>query len=379
MLAANPTAPVQPARQPEILALTALRGIAAWWVALYHLNGVVAWPAPFQAVLNQGTLAVELFFIMSGFVLGRQYLLHFAGGVGGRRYWWFIGIRLARVYPLHLVMMMTFLALPLTLHLSGRPPVPTYAWWDFWCGLFLVQDWGFSAGLRWNTPSWSISAELFFYLLFPFLAFGVAKLSRNAGWMWALAGALLLANALNGWYWGGLLAHEGRAGVIICCLGAGLGLWLAPTSIRHDMTEWRSWVLLTLAGLLIEARVGGVADYLVMPAAFTLLIWAMLDGSNALARLLSTRVLLWLGQVSYSTYLTHYFVRGWLRLALVDRVPGWMVMSLYIGLVLALSVLAYRLIEVPGRRIGRRYADRIIARAPGRSHPIPAVAGGHGA
>ena len=92
-------------RRDDIRSLTGLRGVAAWWVVLYHFNellpvSVHGWPT---ALLGRGYLAVDLFFILSGFIIAYNYLDGFSA-FDPRKYLHFLGVRIARIYPLHACM-----------------------------------------------------------------------------------------------------------------------------------------------------------------------------------------------------------------------------------------------------------------------------------
>src|SRR5690242_9480168 len=82
--------------------LTALRGIAAWWVVIYHFRKFmpVAPDSPWMLFAGQGFLAVDLFFVLSGFVLQINYGPSL-NGFGAKEVRDFAVGRLARVYPLH--------------------------------------------------------------------------------------------------------------------------------------------------------------------------------------------------------------------------------------------------------------------------------------
>src|SRR6202051_1939438 len=90
----------------EIQSLTPLRGIAATWVICFHYAVVyfAFRPERFSWVFNKGYLAVDMFFMLSGFVLSHVYWRTFTSYVAdhARNYWSFIGARIARLYPLHL-------------------------------------------------------------------------------------------------------------------------------------------------------------------------------------------------------------------------------------------------------------------------------------
>ena len=104
--------------RPQVIpALTSLRGIAAWWVVLYHFREYLPsrWPEWLMALTAHGYLAVDLFFILSGFVLALNYAESFRDSLAGAA--GFYRLRLARIYPLHFVMLTMFLLNPLAIAL----------------------------------------------------------------------------------------------------------------------------------------------------------------------------------------------------------------------------------------------------------------------
>ena len=107
--------------------------------------------------------------LLSGFVLALNYAESFRGGLAGAT--GFYRPRFARIYPLHFVILMAFLLNPAAIALfSTSGDTSAYRWDYFGLSLFLVQNWGLSSELAWNDPAWSISTEVFAYLLFPFAA-----------------------------------------------------------------------------------------------------------------------------------------------------------------------------------------------------------------
>lgn len=157
-------------RHGEIVPLTGLRGLAAWWVVFYHFKEYLQPLVPgfVSAFLAKGYLAVDLFFVLSGFVLFLNYRNSFSSDRSGAVRT-FLRKRIARVYPLHLLMCVVFLVNPLAIayFAPGVPLGARYTPDSFVASLLMVHNWGFFDGLVWNVPSWSISTEWFAYLLFP--------------------------------------------------------------------------------------------------------------------------------------------------------------------------------------------------------------------
>src|SRR4051794_918668 len=158
-MASAPDAPT-----PELLPLTAIRGLAAWWVVLFHLRHLMAPSAPpwVIATLAHGNLAVDLFFILSGFVMALNYGERVSGG-GWRGYGDFLFRRFARSYPLHLLTRRGFAAYALRAVGFGDASMETQDWGYFGESVLLVQNGGLTSATAWNVPAWSISTEIFGY------------------------------------------------------------------------------------------------------------------------------------------------------------------------------------------------------------------------
>lgn len=342
-------------------ALTGLRGIAAWLVVLYHFREYLPHQIPqaLRSPIDLGYLAVDLFFVLSGVVLYLNYHAAFER-LTPRGYIGFQYRRIARVYPLHLVVMLMFLLNPLAIALfSSQGDIGVrYDVGYYILSLLLVQNWGFTQSIAWNIPAWSISAEFGAYLLFPLMVIVVKRLAR--GGVPALIGALL-ALALGLWalFAGSGLASLGddiaRLGLLRCLLEFSMGLVLGHLWVfqrRSIELASPACLLAALLGLLAVILAGDLPDHLVAPALFCLLVTALLDQRRAWSRVLSIKPLIFLGEISYSTYLIHYFVKDWVKF--LSPQIGWAQWLIYIVAVLLLSVVLYRHVELPFRQ--RLYA-----------------------
>ncbi|WP_158525340.1 acyltransferase [Glaciecola sp. KUL10] len=152
----------------RIDSLTSIRGVAALVVLFLHVAQTFNFELTFFNLFKNGWLGVDLFFVLSGFILAHVYhqseptqktFISF--------YKQFIINRLARIYPLHLCTLLFTLGLVIFLPGFYERYPKYFSDISFISNLLLIQNWGF-IDISWNTVSWSISAEFFMYLLFPF-------------------------------------------------------------------------------------------------------------------------------------------------------------------------------------------------------------------
>lgn len=349
-------------------ALTGIRGIAAWLVVLYHirlsLTGIL--PVPVIGAFARGYLAVDLFFMLSGFVLWYNYAPHLrAGGLdeAGRFLW----RRVARIWPLHLLILALFVAFALVLLATGRDTA-AYPFAELPLHVALMQNWGFTTQLAWNDPAWSISTETAAYLVFPALVLAVKWERLPTGAL--IAGGLVLAAALA------LLFHRHGA------TGLGddiprLGLWrcLAEFALGNLLCLlWQRWResahggAIALAACLAVLGAGlalGLPEPAFVPAVFAAGLLALALGRGVAVRVLGGRVLRYLGEISYSTYLAHTFLFLLFKLAFVDATLqlDWARLAGFLALVLAASAGLYHGVEKPAQRWLNRRPPRRAARA----------------
>ena len=151
-------------------ALTGLRALLAILVILLHISPMFNL-GPLQALAISGNRAVDVFFILSGFILFHSYFEKFKDSVGISVYLAFLQNRLARIYPIHLVTLIIGLAMFIfSIKLMHKIPhdVDTIYAPSLMANLLLVHAWFDGLGTP-NVPAWSISAEWFAYLFCPFM------------------------------------------------------------------------------------------------------------------------------------------------------------------------------------------------------------------
>jgi peptidoglycan/LPS O-acetylase OafA/YrhL len=353
----------------QIRAIDGLRGIAAMGIVIYHGRSSLAYaPELAWAADNfeKYYLLLDLFFVVSGFAIASGYGAMFAARITASDYWRFIWGRLARLYPLYLFVLLV---------LAGQELFFLWAkssgFWDpgyepfarpfanagnFITSLFLLQAWGIHDKLVWNVPAWYVSALMGAYLAFPFIARAASGLSKEMRGvvLIGLAGTATLglhaAYQINAFPPPMDLAPM-RA-ILEFTIGYGLAQ-LAPGPM------WRRHLQLPLLALAMASLHLGWRDemsVLLLVAFF----WSLLDDRGAVAWMLGSAPLVWLGSASYGIFLVHQPM-----LSLFDSLNNtplstqlWLLWAEYfswnLGLRLVLIVLVgwlgQRLIADPGRR-----------------------------
>jgi len=381
-------------RTGEIRALSGLRIVAALWVVLFHFRPLLAQASPslgsaLAPVLDAGAQGVDLFFILSGFVLTWNYLDRMGESWSARDTLRFLWLRLARVWPVYLVTMHLAAAwIIFTLyvgHVPAEPPVVESLNATNWVRqVLLVQLWfqPYFDGSSWDGPAWSISAEWLAYLLFGpvvLVVFRIASATRARGLIWLAIAAslppvlLLLASGVfyTPWSWLPRIVMQFIAGALACAAVRKLQL-----SDRARLTAGAASLLLggaIVGGLyLLDAYppgsiydAGGLVDILFVPLVVTLAV-----GVGTLPALLSTRVMVYLGHISFSLYMLHEIVHtAWdwtARQFDITLTPNWSAKLVVLGLIVLAGLGAavlYHVVEEPARKWMRRMVETKRPRA----------------
>jgi peptidoglycan/LPS O-acetylase OafA/YrhL len=360
MTTATPPATTKPR---EIDSLTALRGLLALWVVVYHFwNDVVRlFPAldALTPIARAGHFAVPGFFMLSGFVLAYNYAAQFTA-LSPRRVVAFWALRLARIYPVHFVALLVVAAM---VAVSGRLGYQLtdagYSTRDFVLNLFLIHTWVPDFRLNWNHPSWSISSEWFAYLLFPFAASGFLSRVTTPARTTALAAVCLVGTGVA--YTAGPFPFLELL-VVVPTFFAGTAIHLLTCHRLPAAGRLTRWVPeLLLAALVVACYSHGtLATLLVLAVLFGLILSLVHIGARA-HRWWASRGLVYLGAVSYSLYMTHTLAQKVLyRLLPSARFEDsdWLVKlgvtTAYAVAVVVCCLASYYLVEEPCRKWFRR-------------------------
>ena len=305
----------------QLSSLTPLRGLAAFWVVLYHYCGTAQFfpnldVTPHSYLVSKGYLAVDMFFVLSGFVMAHVYRRAFSEGVS-EHYRSFLVARIARLYPLHVFILLLFVATAAasqfmaglaTGSFESIPLTGPRSWGAIIANIFMLQ--GLSAGqLSWNYPTWSISVEFMAYLAFPFALPAIARAPRAIK---VLIAALLFAVLawLAGLTKGDLDQWNGPIALMRCMPEFLLGTLLYFAFRDYGERSWLSSdiaVLAIVAATLLGLHFG--APDLLIVSLFVALILLSVSNTGVFAKLVNTGPLIWLGEISYSLYLVHGLIQ----------------------------------------------------------------------
>ncbi len=347
----------------EIRALTGVRGVAALFVACYHFLEPFNpnWPPLFRDFFFHGYLSVDLFFILSGFVMSLSSRKLFDNGVTGPAYGTFMKRRFARIYPIYFVLSVVYFILKFKMK----------GWLFFGINLTLLQI----LDPRVYTiigPSWSLSAEWVIYLLFPFLLLLIYRFRSRAwaiGCLLAGFGLLVFVATNNSEFLNGVqkvpriegdLNRYRSLSALLRCLAEyiiGITFYKAYAEYYPTYSKYYHYAALPTTLLILVCLFINNSD-LLLTLLFAVLIFSCSTDTGIVARFLGWTPVYFLGEISYSLYLMHEIVISTDRYIFKHYYSGSYLrpvnISIYLLALLSLSWLTYKLIEVPARRSLRR-------------------------
>ena len=370
-------------RARSLDALTGLRFFPALAVLVFHFGrGPIPPEHPLRSLLEAGFLGVDMFFVLSGFVLVHAYRDEAFAQPGSRIA--FYRARAARIVPLYLV------SLALGFAVDPAYAIRTIAgplgWLKLGMVMTLTNAWAHQGMFFLNWAAWSLSVEAFFYVLFPFLAPRLAALGTRALW-----GVIALAYVVGFvaptvymtvnpdhlappiykpdqelWSW--YLKFFPLCHLHEFVLGAAVGALFVRHEAAFDRFVSRRPDLLAFAAfapIVLAAAASRHIPYpwlhgALLPPVFAALIAVLACGRGRLARLFATRPLGLLGRASYGMYILQvpvvYLSRNWWGAA--TSLPA--TAALVAGMT-ALSIVAHLAIEEPLRRAFAPAKRRLIS------------------
>jgi len=372
---------VIPGSRLKLPALTGLRAIAAFWVLMLHFGDDVTanWPVALRRLFSSGFIGVDLFFVLSGFILSWNYLNDTGLSCSSRDFW---RARAARILPVYYGSLA--LALPVFLVMQFNhgitPEAIRHVSVTAAFTLSLTQSWALPFSYLWNTASWSLSVEVFLYLSFPWLAVWLARRPLRSVLQTTalLYGATVLAALLffafhshpSPWTWDPApdmciwIPWLGSNPVVHFhefLMGAAAYLFLRAeqTGARKEWISGPQAVWISSAGVLALLAWRGPVPFMaalmgLYSPLFALLIYGLAKQQGVVAQILSTRGFVFLGEISFALYLAHLTV--WDNMVLFNVQHSYIQQDsalnflICVALSVAVATLFYKFIEVPYRK-----------------------------
>jgi len=359
-----PETVIRPPKKPQLPALTGIRTLLAFNIVLFHFTP--PYLGPLRPLVENGFIFVNVFFLISGFVLTYNYSDR--GAYLVKRDFWMA--RFSRLYPVYLLTLVISLKM-VQMEWQARPHG------EFWAGLILtpllLQGLTPALATFWNTVAWTLSCEVAFYAVFPWLI--------RVRWPQRPSRLVLLLLGL----W------------IVNMLPAALYLWTNPDHLTEPVTRYTSTTLIrflkytplpyaatflsgvTLARLQLVAKISDRRRMMIAAAAsvglglffafaaprlpylikhggllmplFAALVFG-LSGKNPFASVFAWKPLLLIGESSYCLYLLHFNIFILIHLYRVPERLGVASLDPWISYaaMILLSLGVYRFVENPARR-----------------------------
>jgi peptidoglycan/LPS O-acetylase OafA/YrhL len=360
--------------ETRFIALDGWRGVCALLVATYHLH--LTSHAFGLDFIRGSWLFVDFFFVLSGFVITHadERRLISPAALGA-----FMMRRLARLWPLHLVVLALFALLQTGLLIGTHAGLklrvqPFTGGFDprlLIDNVFFLQVFGRADGATWNVPSWSISTEMFSYALFAALCLAVRYEARV---YFAIAIALGAALSLV-MFSPEFDVHVGLFALLRCLYGFFVGHVVYRIHCTKPLQKAGYLEIVAVAAVVVFVAYAGPASTdvtMLAPLLFAFVVYVFAAEIGPISPLLKTGPAVLLGQLSYAIYMLHWLVLETLyrgigvlsRILNIDLIrsdpPGpvtldnlWLgdfILVLYLASLCSLALLARQFVEIPGQQ-----------------------------
>lgn len=366
--------------------LTGVRFVAAFWVVLYHYQPAFASAGLLvpivHEVLRVGSLGVDLFFTLSGFILAYTYLEKLGPKFDRTKSGHFLWLRLARIYPVHFVMLNVAGLAVVAAAIAGSGDDRARSWLnpiEYLKQLLLIQEWGPDPSRGWNFVAWSLSMEWLAYLCFTVVVLALWRLKdRLPTLALAICAFACLIPLLTigltredpfltlGWASSIRVLSEFFAGTFVFLVVRRLTIEGSASRTTKRIAYVLTWAIpaLILISSVVLGNIGSLQYpglpneaprmYVVLVPFLVAWIGCLALADRGPARVLSARSLVLGGFISYSLYMVHLVWYGLWRTGMsavgIDSGPLFLIGV--VGLVvmaIALAYLMWRFIEEPAR------------------------------
>lgn len=340
----------------DIRALTGVRGVAAAVIVVYHFGDVQLATGGTGSFFRipYGYLLVDMFFMLSGYVMALNYRETFQR-LTGSVFANFMLKRVARLYPAYFIIGLFYVA-KIAAGLSGEK-LEMYSAWDWFGNLFMLSGWGLYI-FPIIGVAWAASAEMGSYLLLPLLMPWTQSRHRWIALLAVVAALIgIYAVSITGRGSGGPLDVVNGNSLYpmlraVCGFAIGLAIFRFGDLVDRLSATTQDILVIALPLAIIAVGVADASDRL-MYLLYILLV-AVLSRDGRVAQLLFGNALVYrLGIISYSIYLIHplfvsFTIRTWRHFGQIDWVYAAASLVAF-AIIWALAELSYRLVEMPGR------------------------------
>lgn len=353
--------------------ITSTRFIAAISVVIYHYGRDVF---PFNILFlkkwfDVANIGVSYFFLLSGFILT---IVYYEKNIRNQiRKSEFYILRIARVYPIYIISLLLIIIPRL---ISSWEILATS---KFAVHLLLLQSWVPKYTLTWNFPAWSLSVEIFFYLLFPFVLAFLTKLNGKSLYIFMLVFWLIsltifiyyvqYLSPLNNKLTDTFFLFNPIPHLNAFIFGVGGGIIFRRTSHRISPKIAALFLIVSIITFIILIYMpNSIIKYAhngMMAPVFILFLFGIILNESVISRILSMRYAEVLGEISYGIYILQEPVRILLDNILFTKT--WFLNNLnlrfyfYLVVLFLISYISFYLIEKPLRNAVKYYLTKRFA------------------
>lgn len=310
--------------QTNLPTLAGLRGFAMLWVMAAHVALLPAYDAGFGMKLDTGIFeaplqfvqsAVDIFILLSGFFLYRNYQHYFRPNDRGWVMDKFYLLRFARLWPVHALAVAWMglihwqgIAHPIVSGLEGQ--LMQYWPLTLLLNLTLMNGWGIVPVASWNEPAWTVSALWFVYLIFPVWIMLVQRANSKASQIAGIAGMLLLLELLPLWITG--LSMTDGFGCLLrafCFFMAGCFTCRLYENNSFSRIPHAACFVALVVLFFVATHIylfTQTFPLIFIHVFYPLFVLTLVYSKGWVAKCMSCRPFMWLEKVSYSFYLLHY-------------------------------------------------------------------------
>lgn len=355
----------------KIEELESIRGVAALLIVFFHMP---KWNPLFNiGIINNGYLMVELFFVLSGFVIFNAYSNKINKSNDLFRFQF---LRFGRLYPVHLIFLIVYLAIEVAKYLAGLKfgikspnsiPFKDNNISAFFENILLIQSILPNRNLTFNYPSWSISVEFYMYLIFGVVILFSKNFKVHVFLLLATVSLIVLISQ----------STFGFNALFRCVAGFSIGCLTASALNKSQIFVPKYLSTIAFIGIILflQLKVSQEYDVLIYFLTAALISTLILSPSGFLNNILRFKLFTWLGTISYSVYMSHAAIewtvgqfyrvilkrpelvgadgKSSIHLSITETLIAY---SIVITTVLFVSHFIYILIEKPFRERSRRIA-----------------------